>query len=267
MAAAAAAVAQALRAQIQADFSAVLMNIVRLTPAQIVQINNEGFLIGDDLTFIDEETLLDIFPEQPRNMSLTAMFKMRLKAFRTWTISQRQELANPDDDINVTAFDNLACARIQQRLVQKVKMDKEKTSNTMFSGTLTPLSGKMEDWLAAKRNALAYLGQLKNKNNVPYFHVVRDESEHPDVIEDDIQYALWNTAHQGTLYDLDNYHVYQILLQRTAGAIAETHVDMFGATMDGRGAFKQLRLNYKGTDYRQNQINNAHHVLNHAFYQ
>jgi hypothetical protein len=83
MAAAAGAAAQQIRTQLQADFTAVLTNVVQLTPAQVAEMNNEGFLMGDDLT-LDEDTLLGIFPEQPRNARLTAMVKMRLKAFRAW---------------------------------------------------------------------------------------------------------------------------------------------------------------------------------------
>jgi hypothetical protein len=67
------------------------------------------------------------------------------------------------------------------------------------------------------------------------------------------------------VFDLDNYHVYHILIQWTAGGIAETHVDMFSETTDGRGAYELLHLNYEGTDYRQTLINNARHMLNHAF--
>jgi hypothetical protein len=84
---AAAVAAQAIHAQLQADFMNVLINVVRLTAAQANLMNQEGFLIGDDLTFIDEETLLEVFPEQPLNMCLTAMVKMRLKAFRAWAIT------------------------------------------------------------------------------------------------------------------------------------------------------------------------------------
>jgi hypothetical protein len=72
-AAAAAAVAlQALRAQFQQDFTTKLTAVVRLIPAQAARMNQEGFLVGDDLTVIDEDTLLGIFPKQPRNNRLTA---------------------------------------------------------------------------------------------------------------------------------------------------------------------------------------------------
>jgi hypothetical protein len=85
-AAAAAAALQALRAQQQQDFTTVLMNVMWLTPAQAARMNQEVFANGNDLTFIDEDTLLEIFPEQPRNNWLAAMVKMRLKAFRVWAI-------------------------------------------------------------------------------------------------------------------------------------------------------------------------------------
>jgi hypothetical protein len=175
-------------------------------------------------------------------------------------------MADPDNDFDVTLFDDLTCARMQHRLANKVKSDREPTTRPSISGTLGTFSGRIEDWPAAKRSLQGYLGQMKNKNNIPYFYVIRDELERPDVIEDDVQDAIWNTPTQGTSYDADNYQVYQILIQWTAGGLAGTHIDQLAGTTDGRSAYELLRLNYEGTDYRQTQINNARHILNHAFY-
>jgi hypothetical protein len=62
-----------------------------------------------------------------------------------------------------------------------------------------------------------------------------------DQIDDDIQDTIWNTPLHGPTFDIDNYIVYQILLQWTADGSADLHVDAFSESTDGQGEFELLR--------------------------
>jgi hypothetical protein len=114
-----------------------------MTQAQNNHFNNEGFSTINDLTIIDEETLLDVFPEQNRGIRLTAMMKMKLKAMRQWAIDQKNQLPNPNDEIDVIEFDDDVCAKIQSHLASKLETDKDSTTaKTTYSGTLGAFTGE-----------------------------------------------------------------------------------------------------------------------------
>jgi hypothetical protein len=163
----------------QQDFDLVLNSVIGTTQAQINHFNDEGFSTIDDLTLIDEETLLDAFPEQNRGVRLTAMMRMRLKAMQQWAIDQKNQLPNPNDEIDVIEFDDDVCAKIQSHLASKLKTDKDSmTAKTTYSGTLGTFTGEPSKWMTEKRKLLSYLGQQKsNSNSVPLSYVVRDEEE------------------------------------------------------------------------------------------
>jgi hypothetical protein len=253
----------------QQDIDLVLNSVVGMTQAQINHFNDEGFCTIDDLTIIDEETLLDVFPEQNRGIRLTTMTKMKLKAMQQWAIDQKNQLPNPNDEIDVIEFDDDVCAKIQSRLASKLKTDKDSTTaKTTYSGTLGTFTGEPSEWMTEKRKLLSYLGQQKsNCNNVPLSYVVRDDEERPDQIDDDIQDAIWNTPLHGPTFDIDNYIVYQIRLQWTSDENADSHVDAFSESTDGRGAFELLWVNFEGTDYRHTAITTARQRIEKAFYQ
>jgi hypothetical protein len=122
---------------------------------------------------------------------------MRRKAFRAWAIGQQQELADPNNDIDVTMFNNNACSKMQTRLAQKTKTDCETLTRPSTTGTLGTFTGRIEDWPAAKHSFQAHLGQMKNKNGIPYFYVTQDEADRPANIDDDVQDSIWNTPTQG----------------------------------------------------------------------
>ena len=95
--------------------------------------------------------------------------------------------------------------------------------------------------------------------------MVRDDDARPDVL-DEMQEEIWDAPLQGRNFDMDNFQVYQILKQWTASGVAETHVNRFEETSDGRGAYQLLMQTYEGEDSCQTAITQVRHDIQTAHY-
>lgn len=74
-----------------AAFNAVLLGVIGLTPAQSIKMTQNGVAVVDDITRLDENTILEIFPTTGAT-ALSAMQKMKLKSLRQWAINKIKEL-------------------------------------------------------------------------------------------------------------------------------------------------------------------------------
>jgi hypothetical protein len=103
---------------------------------------------------------------------------------------------------------------------------------------------------------LAYLGQQRGVNGVPLSYDVRNDDDHPEEL-DEVQDEIWNSPLSGTYFNNDSYTVFQILRQWTAEGVADTHVDRYSDSSDGRAAYQILVATYEGDDARQSAIAKA----------
>jgi hypothetical protein len=148
----AAAIAPVVMTQMVADFDATLGGVIALGGNQIQELNNEGIDMISHLTVIDKDILLGIFPDTDPNLKLTAMKKIRLRAFRQWAVDQKEELASNTDHIDVLLFDDNTCTKFQARLAKKGKSDKESTASKAPTVTLPASDGSPKKWMTKKRN-------------------------------------------------------------------------------------------------------------------
>ncbi len=240
-------------------FNRILGNVVELSRIQRAQLINQGFRVVSDLSVVDEDSLIEIFPTTG-DLALTAMAKMRLKAFRIWTINKVQELNNTGI-IDPNDFTREVCEKIQRKLALKRKEGKSTdTTKSIFSGTLDNFSGREKDWQTANRKLLSYLGQKRGASGIPLIYVVRNDQDRPDIM-DEIQEEIWNAPLTGTYFESDNYDVYVILQQWTADGYADTHVDLYKSTLDGRAAYQALVTNYEGDDAKRLAIQRARRII------
>jgi hypothetical protein len=251
--------------QLHEHFAEVLQNVVGLTAQQIALLQNQGINIVTDLMMVEETILLDVFA---RHHQLTAMNKMKLLALRIWTTTHAQGvMAGREAYLDPRTFDANTCQQIQLRLAMKGKTDKSGEAKTTSVGKLDPFSGKLQDWDAANRKLMSYLGQQRNNAGVPLTYVIRDESERPNEFHDGMQAEIWGAPLEGPNFDIDKYLVYQVLLQWTAAGDAETHVDSFNDSSDGRAAYQTVVVNYEGEDAKQAMIAKARYSIDHAHYE
>jgi hypothetical protein len=148
---------------------------------------------------------------------------MKLKTLRVWARQKNQEL-NQDQEVDVHEFTVAICRKLQRKLAWTKSSEKSEPTKSTFSGTLATFTGRAQDWQGANRQLLSYLGQQRGVTNIPLLYVVRVDEERPTIL-DEIQEEIWTTPLQGSLFDVDNYQVYQILKQWTANGVADTHVD------------------------------------------
>ncbi len=245
-------------AQREADFTAVLLDVVGLTAQQCNRMTQNGIVVIDDITLLDEETLMDVFPTTGQGL-LMAMPKMKLKSLRTWALTKLQELNN-NAELNVTDFNVAMCRKIQHKLATQKVGDKSETTKPTFSGTLETFNGRAKDWDKSNRMFLSYLGQQRGVSNIPLLYVVRIEADRPENL-DEIQEDIWTAPLQGTHFERDNFTVYQVMKQWTANGVATSYVDRYHETNDGRSAYLLLHANYEGDDAIQTAITKAREVI------
>jgi hypothetical protein len=226
---------------------------------------DQGLLVAKDLTRLDEESLMNIFPSAGA-LVIKAMAKMKLKTLRVWTINQSNLIKDPDENIEILYFMEDICDKQQRKLALMDKSTKDGSQSKMAAG-VTPgtFNGKGAAWPSSKRKFLAYLGQHRSRLGIPLIYVVRDDNDRqddPSVLQDEI----WSAPLSGPFFDQDNYTVYQILCQWMADRLAVSHVDMFKDTCDGRSAWQRLTESFEGDDTKQTAIAEAQNSLKVAKY-
>ena len=212
---------------------------------------------------MDEGTLLGTFPDVGNN-ALGALAKMKLKALRIWAINKIQEHQGDETLLNVMEFTQVECRKIQRKIALQGKGDQPDTKSA-FSGKLGTFTGKMKDWPTANRKLLSYLSQQRGLSQTPLSYVIRIETDRPEHL-DEIQEEFWGAPLQGSYFDKDNYSVYQILKEWTSDGTADTYVDRFNDTSDGRSAYILLLQNFEGDDARQTAIAQARQIIQSAHY-
>ena len=119
------------------------------------------------------------------------------------------------------------------------------------------LSGKQRSWKTWKSEFEAFLAALRGENDIPLSYVIRDEEE---ITEEDLAKLkgpakeVYDAPLQGTYFEIDNYQVFQHLRSQIVGSSAETHLETFTTTGDGRSAWLFLKMKYEGEDARNAAI-------------
>jgi hypothetical protein len=136
-----------------------------------------------------------------------------------------------------------------------------------------PWLGKTSDWRKKKREFLAFLGKRRGKGNIPLVYLVRDTDAEDDLPDGDLNLfdqsnlaLIRNAPLLGQAFESDNYDLYQFLVTWTSGGTAESYVDRFKSTLDGRSAWQRLLLAMEGTDARNSCIQAAEEMLDSAYW-
>jgi len=132
-----------MEARIEA-FTAVLTNIVAINAQQRARMLNNGVEVAEDLTMMDEQTMLDIFPTTGAT-TLNAMQKMRLKALRKWAMDQTQELQE-DQVLEPQDFTQDVCRKIQMKLAYAKKSERSDSGQKASAGSPGTFNGKADKW-------------------------------------------------------------------------------------------------------------------------
>ena len=240
-----------------AEFAQVLVNVVGLTAAQAQRLIAQGRIpTVDDLAAVEIPLILEVFPATGNNQ-LSAMGKMKLKALHAWAWKTWQDQG---DGVDVLNFTNKVCLTYQRSLAMMKKDEKPETSKS--GASFGYFSGKASDWRGASRKLLSYLGQQRGHAGEPLSYVLRDEEDRPEEM-DEAQRGIWTAPLRGSVFERDNYIVFQILQQWTSveKSTADTYVDQYSETCDGRGAYFSMRLQFEGDDARQTAISRARRTI------
>jgi hypothetical protein len=191
--------------------------------------------------------------------------KARLQCLRQWALLKKQEISAENGEyVDPTDFTIEICERLQDKLA--IQDDVAVTKTSTSGNTLGSFSGKMEEWMSAKRKLLAYLGRQRGRNGTPLSYVLRDEDERPEDVFNTNTEDIWDAPLNGRIFDADNYEVFQILRQWSAEGTATTHIDQYITTSDGRAAYHSLKRNYEGDDAQQAAITRARNTITNSYY-
>ena len=241
-------------------FAACMTEVVIMTPVQIARFVANGVQTAEDIAMLDSETLMGI----PLD-TMSAMTKMRLKTLKSWVDTSFDELVGqPTGTLDISMFTGEICRELQRKLSRKGGASvtwKSSVQSDVKDGIGT-FNGKIHNWKRAKRKFEAGLAQFKNENGIPISYVIRDDTERANAVAaGGFAAQLYDAAMSGPTFLVDNYRVYQLLIQWTSGGTAETYVDTFQSTQHGRNVWLALIGTYEGPDARNANVQETRTLL------
>ena len=267
--AAAAAIAAAALNQRRADFGNVIQTVVGMNAAQAQDVWDNGIRSIENLVFIDDEIARDLHDDTANHLG--AVCKSKWKALIGWAYQQSRSL-EPDQvhTIDVTQFTEAVCLRVMRDAKER---SREKTTGSEKGKSEAkmpdPWSGRIKDWRRKKRELIAYLGNVPSRRGagLPLVYVIYSDDDDSFGFEDGAPHALQeirDAERQGPDFEADNMAVFNILTTWTSGGMAETHVDNYRTTRDGRGAWLEMHAVFDGADSLEAIARDARAIISSA---
>ena len=174
--------------------------------------------MSSELSYVDDETLM----------------KMRLMAFKMWIKDQQANEGFGNVSLNNFTHEELTKMLELVGNGQKQTIDGPERNIHRDIKEPEPWLGKPQDWRKQKRELMAYLAKRRNRNNVPFLYLIRDEQEMIMELEDNESTSLIrDTPHHGIVYQADNYELFQVLTSWTSGGTMEALVDLYQLSSNG----------------------------------
>ena len=241
------------------EFNDCGINVVKMTPAQMARLVNNGVSTAEDVAMLNSDTLMSIPPD-----GMPAMTKMRLKTLKQWVDAEfDQVIGQPTGTLDIRKFTVEVCRDLQRKLSRKGGVGvtfKASTQPDVKDGIGT-FNGKISTWKRAKRKFEAGLAQLKNENGIPLAYVIRDDAERDTaIVAGGFGMQIYDAPLSGPTFLQDNYRVYQSLVQWTSGGTAETYVDAYQSTQHGRNVWLALIGTYEGADVLAMPMSRRHEL-------
>jgi hypothetical protein len=93
-----------------------------------------------------------------------------------------------------------------------------------------------------------------------------DNDSDYDAFDQSTLTLIQNTPIAGEAFKTDNYDLFQLLITWTSGGTAETYVDRYRRTSDGRAAWTWLLQAMEGRDARNARIQAADDIIDTSFW-
>ena len=239
------------------NFGDALVNVVGFTNAQVITIRQDGgILTADTLALCDDDAALDSLSESAH--PLNAITKTRFKTFMGWCYDQSRAI-NETETIDPTQFTVDIMHQLMRQDKDRARNKAMGTTRTKDDGPKLPdtWNGKVTDWKKKKRELVAFLGQKASKrgDNIPLVYVIYDENDGDFHIDDNAPQLLQqirDADRAGPDFQADNFTIHNILTQWTSGGIADTFLDIYSSTRDGRTAWQSLLRIYDGENAKDN---------------
>ena len=203
-----------------ADLNQVLTNVLGLTNAQVTKLEAEEIVDAIEIAGTAIKDILDCFKGQQK---LKAAQKAKLTAFKAWVDDQRKVVG--DDNIDVLGFDDdtMKRWRYKTNASDKAETKSEATSTTIDVGKF---DGNDAGWLKEKDKFIAKLFQMKNKDGIPIYYVIRDLKDEAKIRTQfgDIGDRIYDAPHTGERFHEDSLTLLQKVRDWCYGGSAKAYI-------------------------------------------
>ena len=153
------------------------------------------------------------------------------------------------DIIQITAADVTLHVQKHRTWEEAKKAAKSMSLPDITVPTLTKLN-----WKEFNRSFLEVLSRQRGMNDVPLLYVVRDRVDNPYTghYDSNEKQLIACLNHSGQKYNTDRESVYSLLVQYVKGSEAESIVDQFHQTRNGRAAYRAILSHMQSTSYMDN---------------
>ena len=251
----------------RANFRNRITTVVGISVQQANCLITQDITMSAELSYVDDDTLMSCFPA---NDKPTVGKKSSLLAFRNWI--KNQQANEGYDNVRSDDFTRYELHRMLEQAGTSLKRAPD--GSDRLSGKEIkepdPWSGKPQDWRKKKQELLAYLAKRRNRNGVPFLYLTRDEDyseiDGDNSIDNDATHLIKNTPLHGTIFQVDNYNLFQVLVSWTSGGTMEAIVDRHRTTSNGRAAWSIIVSVMDGQDSKNARIRDADIWIDRAFY-
>lgn len=229
-----------------------------LNENQATRFAGEGITDQSNFLLLDAIALEELFNAQGL-VSVNTLTRMKLRSLWSWA----QEKDSAEIEPNLDDFDEATMKAQMKKMSRETKKSSAiKTPPTKDTGkALEPFSGKRKHWKDFEIGFMAYIGTMKNEDNVPLTYIIRDE-DNPDL--GPMGERIATAPLQGRVYTEDNYQVYQLLRTYTSAGDAYVHISKH--PNDGRAAWIELKSFYEGENARSGLIEEARKKIRESHY-
>ena len=233
----------------QASFITLLTQAVGMTlNRQRVAITTFGFDTCDGMMSASEDDLKNLLTTIERNnRELNANQAVRINTqMRTRLFALREEFLMRNAcgaTMTLAEIIGLTPANVND-YVEKHRVWKEasKAAKSMSLPDITVPALTKLNWQQFNRAFLEVLSRQRGMNDVPFTYVVRERSVNPydGVYESTEKQLIACLLHNGQKYNTDRESVYSLLVQYVKGSEAESIVDQYHTTRNGRAAYRAV---------------------------
>ena len=245
-----------------ATFTDMLTNAIGLTQnRQRLAIIDNGFATAHGLATIGDSALDTLFKtienqnryannaNQRVNINITA--KERLKALRAEFVMRSecdaQMVAN---ELTIMDTNDVDILREKHRTWHE---SKKRASSVSLPNIDVPKLVK-NNWKTFNQTFIETMSRVRGMNSIPISYVVRSTQvgDYNGAYESTEEQLLSCINLRGSNFNSDKQSVYSLLVQYTKGSEAETIVEKYAASRDGRRAFHAVKAHMESTAYMNN---------------